>query len=486
MRLQSTRKVAWLLILWLVSLVAISLAGDKIPVTTGSQKARELFLQGRDIFEKLQAQESLTYFEQAVAADSNFALAYLFSAQAQPNVKGFFARLNQAVARADKVSAGERYWILGTQAGANGLPQQQREYFQKLVAAFPNDERGHTVLGNQYFAQQEWKKAIESFNKATQLNPNFSQPYNQLGYAYRFLGDYANAEKTFQKYIELIPNDPNPYDSYAELLMKMGQFEKSIEQYQKALAINPNFVASHLGIATDLNYLGKHAAARKQLQTLYEMARNDGERRAVYFAIAVSYVDEGNLEQARTEYEKGYALAEKINDAAALAGDLIIQGNILLEAGKYEPALKMFEKSVQLIQASNLSQEVKDNSKRAFLYNSARVAIMQQDLATARAKTEKFQQAVQAVNNPLQMFLYHELMGMIACAGKNYEAAIAEYNQANQQNPYILYRLALAYQGKGDTANCKTYCQRAAKFNALNNLNQAFVRTKAEKLLAQM
>jgi tetratricopeptide (TPR) repeat protein len=268
--------------------------------------------------------------------------------------------------------------------------------------------------------------------------------------------------------------------------MKMGQFEKSIEHYQKALAINPNFVASRLGIATNLNYLGQHAAARKQLQTLYDMARNDGERRAAYFALAVSYVDEGKLEQALAEFGKGYVLAEKINDAAALAGDLIIQGNILLEAGKCEPALKMFEKSVKLIQASNLSQEVKENSKRALLYNSARVAIMQQDLATARTKAEKFQQAVQAVNNPLQMFLYHELMGMIACAEKKYDAAIAEYNQANQQNPYILYRLALAYQGKGDTANCKTYSQRAAKFNALNNLNQAFIRTKAEKLPAQM
>jgi tetratricopeptide (TPR) repeat protein len=489
MKHQNSLQHSIVLILILLCLVGSSFAlqqGDKIPITTNSKKALDSFLKGRDLSERLQAQESLQYFEKAVAEDPNFAMAYLFSSLAQSTAKGFFEQLNKAVALADKVSEGERSWILGNQAGTNGLPMKQREYYQKLVAMYPNDERAHNLLGTNYFGQQEWQKAIESYSKATQINPDFSQPYNQLGYAYRSLEDYANAEKAFQKYIELIPNDPNPQDSYAELLMKMGQFEKSIEHYNKALAINPNFVASHIGIATDLNYLGKHEDARKQLQTLYEMARNDGERRAAYFSMAVSYVDEGSLEKALAEFDKGYALAEKINDAAAMAGDLNNKGNILLEAGKPDKAMAMFEKSVKLIQGSALSQEVKDNFNRGFLYNSARVAIKQKDLETAKAKSEEFYQAVKAVNNPLQMMLYHELLGTIALAENNYDNAVAELNQANLQNPYNLFRLAIVYKGKGDAANFKTFCKKAAKFNALNSLNQGFIRSQAEAMLAKM
>jgi tetratricopeptide (TPR) repeat protein len=489
MRYQKSFKITVVFILCVLCFVGSSVAdekGDKIPITTKSKQALESFLKGRDLFEKLQAQESLQYFEKAVAEDANFAMGYLFLSFAQSSAKGFFEQFDKAVALAEKVSEGERLWILGTQAGVNGLPMKQREYYQKMVAAYPNDERAHNLLGNHYFGQQEWEKAIESYNKATKINPDFSQPYNQLGYAYRFLEDYSNAEKAFQKYIELIPNDPNPYDSYAELLMKMGKYEKSVEHYKKALAVNPSFVASHIGIATNLNYLGKYEDARKQLQTLYEMARNDGERRAAYFGMAVSYVDEGSLEKALAEYDKGYALAEKINDAAAMAGDLNNKGNILLEAGKPDKAMAMFEKSVKLIQASDLSQEIKDNANRGFLYNAARAAIRQKDLETAKTKSEKFHQAVKAVNNPLQMMLYHELQGMIALAENDFDKAVAELNQANQQNPYNLFRLAVAYKGKGDGANFKTYCKKAATFNALNSLNQGFIRSKAEEMLAKM
>ena len=42
---------------------------SKIPITTSSEEARQYFLQGRDLADKLRVQESLQYFEKAVAAD---------------------------------------------------------------------------------------------------------------------------------------------------------------------------------------------------------------------------------------------------------------------------------------------------------------------------------------------------------------------------------------------------------------------------------
>jgi tetratricopeptide (TPR) repeat protein len=458
----------------------------KIPITTSSEKALKCFLKGRDLSEKLRGQESLQYFEKAVEEDSNFALGYLFLSFAQPSAKEFFEYLNQAAALADKTSEGERLWILGFQAGVNAFPLKQRENYQKLVKAYPNDERALNLLGNNYFGQQEYEHAIEEYKKAIKINPNFSQPYNQLGYAYRFLKDYANAEKAFMKYIELIPNDPNPYDSYAELFMKMGKYDASIESYQKALSVNPNFVASHIGIATNLNYKGNHEEARKQLQKLYDIARNDGERRTAHFTTAVSYVDEGNLETALEELKKQYALAEKINDAAAMSGDLNTMGNILIEAGKFDQANEKFEKSLKFIQESNLSQEIKDNAKRTFLFNTARIALKKKDSTTAKAKLEKYQKQVKAINNPFQIRLSHQLAGIIALEEKEFEKALEELKQSNQQNPYNLYRMALACQSKGNRDEAKEFFMEAANFNALNSLNQAFIRSKAEKMLSEM
>jgi tetratricopeptide (TPR) repeat protein len=185
-------------------------SGGKIPITTKSEDARKEFLLGRDLSEKLQAQESVQHFDKAVALDPEFASAELALANAAPTAKEFFDHLNKAVALAGKTSEGERILILANQAGSNGEVVKQKEYFEKLVAMFPNDERAHFNLGAFEFAQQDYPQAIDHLKKAPELAPNYSPAYNMLGYAYRQVDDYPNAEKAFKKNIELIPNDPNP------------------------------------------------------------------------------------------------------------------------------------------------------------------------------------------------------------------------------------------------------------------------------------
>src|ERR1043165_610149 len=195
----------------------------KIPVTTSSEEARKEYLAGRDLQEKLRITDSIAHFDKAISLDPGFALAELNRANVSPTAKEFFEHLNKAVALADKASEGERMLIQANEAGANGNPTKQKEILEKLVAAYPSDERAHFNLGGYYFGQQDFTQAISHYKKATEIAPDYSTAYNILGYAYRQNEAYSDAENAFKKYIELIPNDPNPYDSYAELLLKMGR-----------------------------------------------------------------------------------------------------------------------------------------------------------------------------------------------------------------------------------------------------------------------
>jgi len=458
----------------------------KIPITTHSKEALADFETGRNLFENLQAQESLKHFEQAIQKDPNFALAYVYYSQAQPSFKGFFEQLNKAYSLKDKVSDGEKLWIEGLKAGVEGFPMKQREFYQKLVESYPNDERAYNILATNYFGTQEYQTAIEYYNKATAINPQFSQAYNQLGYAHRFLKNYEAAEKAFQKYIELIPNDPNPYDSYAELLMKIGKYDQSIEQYHKALQINPNFVASHIGIATNLNFKEEHAKAREQLQSLLTIARNTGEKRAARFAMTVSLIDEGLLDLAIEEMKEQYKIAESINDYANISGDLTFIGTICYEQGQFEEAQKHFDQALSVIETSDLSGEIKDNIRRGLLYNAGRIAIAKNDLVKAKNLTAELQKQAGLVNNTFQLWLVHELAGTISMVEKRYTDAVNEFQLANLQNPYNLYRLALAYQAMGDKALARDFCQQAADHNTLNNPQYSFIRHKAKTLLAAM
>src|SRR6185295_17772737 len=155
-----------------------STAGGNIAVTTSSEEARKEFLQGRDLQEKLQIQDSIQHFDKALSLDPNFALAELNRAQVSPTGKEFFDHLKKAVTLADKASNGEKLLILGNEAGANGNAAKQKQLLDELVAAFPNDERAHFNLGGYYFGQQDYPKAIEHYKKATEIAPTYSTAFN--------------------------------------------------------------------------------------------------------------------------------------------------------------------------------------------------------------------------------------------------------------------------------------------------------------------
>lgn len=454
---------------------------DKLPITTSSEEARKLYLEGRDLNEKLRATDAHERFKQAVAKDADFAMAHLGLAQTGNTGQEFFDELGKAVALADKASEGERTWILAADAGAKGDAAKVKELFTKLTKLLPKEERGHLLLGGFYFGRQEWQAAIAEYQKCVSINPQFSQPYNQMGYAYRFIEKYPDAESAFKKYAELIPSDPNPYDSLAELYMKMGRFDDSIKQYEKALSIDPNFVASYIGIGNNQMFQGKLDEARKTFAKLASVARNDGEKRAANFWTATSYLHEGKTDLALAEMEKNATIAKSTNDLGTLAGDYNVMGDILLEAGKVEDAAAKYKLQMETVDQAKLPEAVKVAARRNALFDQGRVALAKKDLAGAKAIAADYGKQVAVKKLPFEVKQVHELNGLIASAEGKHAAAAAELEKANLQDPRVLFNLASAYQGKGDEKKAKETAKRAADFNGLSP-NYAYVRAKAKQL----
>ena len=74
---------------------AASAGGGKIPITTKSEDARKEFLAGRDLSEKLQAQDSVQHFDKAIALDPEFATAELARANAGCDRQGILRAFEQ-------------------------------------------------------------------------------------------------------------------------------------------------------------------------------------------------------------------------------------------------------------------------------------------------------------------------------------------------------------------------------------------------------
>jgi tetratricopeptide (TPR) repeat protein len=453
-----------------------------VALTTGSAEARDLYLKGRTLAEQLRIQDGRKLFEQAVAADPTFAMAHYQLAVTSATAKDFFSHMKEAVALLDKASEGERLMIRILEANGNARPKEGLDLTEQLVAKYPDDERAHFLLGTAYFGRQEFDKAIGEYQKCTTLDPSFSNGYNLLGYSYRAVEKYDDAEQAFKKYIALIPNDPNPYDSYAELLMKTGRFDESIAQYQKALSIDPHFGNSHIGIASNLMLQGKHDAAAAEAQKLYDAARDDGDRRFALFARTVIYVDGGRTKAALAEAQKDYELDAERGDSANMSADALLIGSILLDAGHPAAAAERFHHSLDVLEQSSLSSDVKEDAKLAAHYNDGRVALAKGDLATAKSKSAAYTSGAEERHNTFRIRQAHELAGMIALTEKRFAAAIDELGQGNQQDPQVLFLTAQAYAGKGDGAKAKELAGRAAKANVLPLVTYAFVRAKAGKM----
>ncbi|HEY1463450.1 MAG TPA: tetratricopeptide repeat protein [Terriglobales bacterium] len=459
-------------------------ANREIPITTKSDDAKREYLAGRDLSERLLAQESFAHFQKAAELDPDFATDELALATNAPTTKEFFEHLNKAITLADKATEGEKWQILAAQAGANGDTTKQKEYLDKLVAAYPNDERAQANIGNYYFGQQDLTQTIEHYKKATEIAPNYSPSYNILGYAYKQQGDYSDAEQAFKKYVELIPNDPNPYDSYGELLLKMGRYDESMVQYKKALSINSHFPSSHFGIAGDLMYEGKYADAQAEMQKIVDEALNPGEKRLAYFGMSVVASDNGKFDKAEQAMDKEYAIAQQTNDFISMAADLQAKGNIFAAMPNYAAAKQQFDRSFLMIQSSSASNEIKENSRLLHEFNLAAIAMEQKDFAAAKTHIDEYRKGAEAKKNSVQITLGHELAGRLALGQKDYDTALTELAQANQQDPRNLLRVSQAYAGKGDSTKAQQWLQQAADFNPLPALNYAFIHMKAKKMLA--
>ncbi len=464
-----------------------TLSADAIPVTTSSDEARELFLQARELQEKVKLTASFPLLQKAVELDPDFAYAHMLMSLGQPTTKGFFESLEKAVNTAHNASDGEQKLIYAFEAGINGAPVKQERLLKELVALYPAAVRSHGNLGNFYFGQQRYGEAISEYQRAQEIDENFSQIYNQLGYSYRFLGRFDDAERAFKKYVELIPDDPNPYDSYAELLMKMGRYEESNEQYRKALEQDPNFNNSYIGIATNLNYLGRHDEARSYLSKRLESTPVVGEKRVALFAMAVSYADEGNLAQAVKMIEREREIADQQHDMAAASADVNLMGNLYYEMGEYDKAAERFEESVELFaQAPNVNESQIANNKLNHHYDMGRVEARRGNLEAAREHYDQYLAGANQNQNQFQQWAANQLGAIIALQEKNWDKAITQLNASNLQNPYNVYLLALAQQGKGNGEKAKEYFERAYNNNALNNIQQSFARMYAHKSLAAL
>src|SRR5262245_17059412 len=213
---------------------------------TENSEAYELYLKGRFFWTKrtsLDLPKSVEFYNQAIAKDSNYALAYAGIADCYV-----------------------LYPDYGVGAPAGFYPKA-KEMALKALSLEPTLGPPHAALG---LALTNWDrdfaKAIAEFDLAIQRDPNYATAYQWKNTALVALGDFDGAVASSKKAIALDPLSLILNADLAFNYIYARQFDEALAQSRKALEIDPNFhvVRGYLGWA--LQFKGDLSDALKEFR----------------------------------------------------------------------------------------------------------------------------------------------------------------------------------------------------------------------------
>lgn len=149
-------------------------------VTTSSLQALKAYLEGEHEFRAGHFEQAAEGFQQAVAADSTFALAYYrLSIANEWLVHSDQARLaaEQAVRHADRLSDHDRQLLQALLAGRHGDPVDAERRYRAIVGTYPDDLEAWIQLGEIQFHYgpvlgRGSASSREAFGRVLELDPD--------------------------------------------------------------------------------------------------------------------------------------------------------------------------------------------------------------------------------------------------------------------------------------------------------------------------
>ncbi|MFC2083940.1 tetratricopeptide repeat protein [Bacteroidota bacterium] len=449
----------------------------EIPITTSSEEALSFFMEGRYKYENIQYATAAALFDEAILTDPGFAMAYLYRARCGGGFNITQQNLDKACSLKDFISDGEKNLILFQKALAEGDHVLQKDHILILLDSYPEDKRVHYNAGLYYDFIVDPPMALMHYLRAIEIDNNYAAAYNKIGYDFIDLKFFKSAEEAFKKYINLIPNSPNPYDSYAELLLKLGKYQESIVQYQTAYQKDVLFTQALSGIGNNYIFIGEFEKARDYYHRQHEKALRMNEKLDALMLIAISYVHEGNIEEAVRTLELRRSFAENKKLIPDVIDSYNSIGFILTEIGQVDKGKKYFDKAAKVVQESDLPENLNDAYLVENQMNTCYWLTKKNKLKEAENELKKCSDVVQKRENMNETKRLNLIKGIYSLENNDSQAALDYFYSANTESPYTWYYMSKAYKKLGFIDHSGVYKDRI-KFWNQNSLEYALVRNK--------
>jgi tetratricopeptide (TPR) repeat protein len=306
-------------------------------------------------FERLdKAPEAIQAFQQAIHIKPQWITPYEDTGRLHWNRQEFDAAFSLYERAAELQTSDEskaRYYVqLGTKSLGIGRTDDAIRYYQTALRLDPNSQLAYQSLGDLYWRQKEFSKALEYYvqqAKSTATPELGARKYNDLGDKCRKVGLESEAITFYQSAIALNPKWIAPYDNIADLIWSRKEYGEALKYFERKIELeetSPSKAEGYALLGERCLGFGLNEQAIRYLEDASNLA--DSEEMVVQYQnkLGHAYLRTGAFEQALQVFQSVLTLRPDFN---ALYG----RGQAYIRQGEYVHAEESMRQAIKIDQS---------------------------------------------------------------------------------------------------------------------------------------
>ena len=242
---------------------------------TVNPAAYELLLKGRFHQNKENTEgtkKALEYFQQAIAVDPTYALAYA------------------------ELSLSYSSLVTGSVLDPQEFTPKVEAAALKALELDENLAEAHYALANLKLDAWDWVTAGREFKRAIELNPNYARAHSGYAYYLSFTGRHEQAIATAKHAREIDPLSLNANAAVGYILYSARRYDEAIEDLQKTLELDRNSIFPLLYLGYNYSAKGMY---REAIAAYNELIKLEGVTSRTQIFLGAAYAKAGERERAQ-------------------------------------------------------------------------------------------------------------------------------------------------------------------------------------------
>ncbi len=160
----------------------------------------------------------------------------------------------------------ELHGLLGRAYLKLGRMKPAETALRNSLRTVPTLSQNLLYLGDALYGQQRVADALAAYQDALAALPDYALAHNRLGAVYLRRSQWSLAETHLRRCVELNSDSPNALVNYAGVLLRTQRVDKAIAQLRQALTVDPKYAPAHQTLCRTLLDQRRFAEAEPALR----------------------------------------------------------------------------------------------------------------------------------------------------------------------------------------------------------------------------